>query len=140
QPVEGLLDLNVLPKRYQPSRPSFLTISAWLLFLVLLGLLVPSTTQFQEASSSLAAQRIRLELAQEQLAQDRSSPEELETLRADIEATWRRAEELQVSLASLNIQTVQWGPRLAEAVAAAPAGIRFESVQEDSDLITIVGL
>lgn len=138
--IEGLIDLNLLPSRYLPQRPSFLTIAAWLLAIALLGLLLPSTTRFREATAALSLERNRLQIAQDRLLEESVEPEELEAVRTDIEAAQSRATELRSALDQVDIQVVRWGHRLQDAVDAAPDGIRIETIQEDEGRVTILGL
>lgn len=137
--VAGLPDLNLLPARYRPTRPSLTTVGAWLLFVILLGLLYPSYTRFQEASSSLAAQRVRLDAAQERLDNTLVQPQQLEETRAEIELARETAAGLRQALAEVRIQTMLWGFQLKSVVAALPASVEIESLRHEQSALGIAG-
>lgn len=137
--IVGLPDLNLLPARYRPTRPSLATVGAWLLFVALLGLLYPSYTRFQEASGSLGAQRVRLSAAQERLDNTQVQPQQLEEARAEIELARETAAGLQEALAEVRIQTLLWGLQLKSVVAALPTSVEIESLRHEQAALGIAG-
>ena len=138
--VDGLLDINVLPDRYQRRRISFTTIFAWLLFVALVGLLYLSFQRFQQGTRTLAEQRLRFQTVQEALDAAEAQPAEIEQLQTDIDTLQERPSVLEAALAMVNIQPVQWGSLLAEIVLAAPDDVRITTLSQNADLVNIVGV
>lgn len=137
--VPGLPDLNILPARYRPTRPSLITVGAWLLFIVLLMLLYPSYLRFTEASASLAVQKFHLRAAQDRLDSTEIQPQELEDTRAEIELARETAVGLRQALAEVRIQTMLWGPQLKTVVAASPVSVEIESLRHEQSALAITG-
>lgn len=138
--VEGLLDINVLPDRYKPRRISFTVVLAWLLLVVLVGLLYLSFQRFEAGTQQLAAQQLRFQTAQEALQAAEVQPAELEELQADIDSLIAQGDELEDVLSQVNIQWVQWGPLLADAAEMTPENVVLTALEQNDNEITLSGL
>ena len=138
--VEGLLNINVLPERYQPRRVAFTTVLAWLIFVALVGLLYLSTQRFQQGTQALAEQRVRFAAAQEALQAAEVQPAEIEALQNEISALQEQAGELAEAVELVNIQRVQWGSQLAGIVLAAPDGLRLNTISQEGEQVTLSGM
>ncbi len=138
-PVEGLLDINLLPDRYRPRWPAPATVLAWLVAVALLVSLFLSYRTYRSAVLEYEAQRAALEAAQQQLEAEDSLAAELEALRADIEAAQQQAAALQRSADALAVQEIGWGTTLNSILSLAPDGLEVTSVVQSEDTVALQG-
>lgn len=138
-PVEGLLDINLLPDRYRRRWPAPATVLAWLVAVALLGALVLSYRTYRSAHLEYQEQRAGHEAAQQQLEAEDSLAEDLNALRADIEAAQQEAATLQRSANALAIQEISWGTTLSSILELAPDGLDVNSVGQSEDTVGLQG-
>lgn len=139
-PADGLLDLNLLPARHLPRRFSYRTVALWLLFLLLLGLLLPNYERFGEASRALSLQQSELGLARRDLTAAQAEPQEMEDLRLSIDQAESRLLDLNAAVEAINIQAIAWGPTVAAIRARAPEGLQIDHIDQAEDVVTIQGV
>jgi hypothetical protein len=139
QRVEGLIDVNLLPRRYERARLRMSTVLAWLALIALIGLLVPSYQQWQAASTQLTARRAAFAQVQAEMAAINPDEQARANLQAQIDDAQARATDLRSAAVAIAIQDVQWGSTLAAIRGEVIDGLRLTSIHVTAGAVEING-
>ena len=133
------LDLNVLPPRYRPKRPTLLTTMPWVLLILLAGLVYPANVRFLEAARAFQRVAARYEHVRDAL--DEYSPliAEAEALQGQLDAEISRAAAIEAIYADVQIQQVVWSDILRRVIAAQPANLIILTIDQLDEEISLSG-
>ncbi|MGA9532052.1 MAG: hypothetical protein WBR18_05000 [Anaerolineales bacterium] len=135
----GLLDVNLLPDRYQKARISWSSVLAWLALIALIGLLVPSYQQWQRASARVDAERLTFSQAQVEMQAIDPNAEARAKLQEQIDAARSGADALRSAAAAISIQDVQWGQTIASLRAAQGEDLRLTGILVEGGTVQLSG-
>jgi len=135
-----MLDLNILPERYQRRRLSLRTLRLWFVMLAFAGLIYPSYLIYSQADTALKRQENKL--AGIQLVLDEYEPlvEEKDELLAQIQETENQNLEIEMVAENAVIQDEVWSEILQSIVSTIPEGIELVSIHQRDTEVLIVGL
>ncbi len=135
-----MLDLNILPARYQRHRLSLRTLRLWFVMLAFAGLIYPSYVIYNQADVALKRQEMKL--AGIQLVLDEYEPliEEKDALLVQIEEVINQSLEIELVAENAVIQDEVWSEIIQSIVSTIPEGIELVSIQQRDTEVLIVGL
>jgi hypothetical protein len=137
--IEGLLDVNLLPERYQRARLKWSSVLAWLALIVLIGLLVPSYQRWQISSEKLNVERLALVQAQSDMESIDPDAEARAKLQEQIDTALSRAADLRTAASAISIQDVEWGSTIGSIRAAQVNDLRLTGILVDGGTVQLNG-
>jgi len=139
QPLpSGRLDLNLLPARHRPKRPSVASLLTWVLLIALLAMLLPAWQWFNQ--QALAYQTTATEAGQlAQALQGGTQGEDLDAMATEAAGLQARADELEAALAGVGLRRLTWSEALPQVLDHTPAGIAYIEIIDHGDTVVLEG-
>ncbi len=129
-------DLNLLPERYQPKRIRLVGVLPWLLFLVLLAAIYPSSILAQSAQSEHERVKIEVAILQSDMESYRSAADEFTAIQDQIDITVENRDLILASYQGIDLQGSNWSANLSKIVNNGPDNISWTTIiQQDQEII-----
>jgi hypothetical protein len=136
-PVEGLLDLNILPSRFRRRKITPGLILPWALSLLLVSLLAPNYGMARQAYMEWRLAQDEFAAAQILLAENEPAQARLAELEQRLSQLTASREELLRSRSMVDLRTLDWGDGLRALLRPVPSGLQIERI-EQSGLETVL--
>ena len=129
-------DINLLPARYQPKRIRLVGVLPWLLLLVLIAAIYPSSIVAQEAQADYKAINAEVAILQSSLESYQSAADELSALQDQIDLAAERRDLILASYQGIDLQGSNWSSILGIVVNNVPENITWTTInQQDREII-----
>lgn len=134
-----LLDLNLLPVRYRPRRPTFADVAPVVATIGLVLLLVPVVDRLQVANQTYLSIRSELSHQRSVLSGGSEVEARIDQAEADLDSIQEELNGLVASYDVFRIQDVAWNAYLGTVASATPRDTRLLRVDQSGELIRLQG-
>ena len=137
--TSGLFDLNILPKRYRRNRVQFNKYLPWLLFLVLLGLLYPTSILAFKSQSLYKQREMELKQIQATMESYQAGANEITLLESEIDAVHQQRDLITESFSGIDLNRKTWNEPLFLLSANTPTNITLTHISQQDNQIQLEG-
>jgi Tfp pilus assembly protein PilN len=136
----SLFDINILPDRHRRRKLYLINILPWLVFLLLLGALYPTSMAVMQAQSYFQHKKSELVRVQSLLDNYQNAEVELDALQSDIEFQTERRDQILSSYEGLDIKGSNWSTTLYRIIETVPDGIFLTQITQNDGQINFDGI